>query len=76
MIPLKCLLQYLGLAESYCVQHILVDMTFLIFLLEDLQGQALEIQKKHLAFGHSICVAKNYQKHIYFVLELGEPALP
>ena len=32
--------------------------------------------KKHVVLDDSIYVAKNYQKRIYFVLELGETALP
>ena len=61
------------------VQHILIDITLLIFLLKDIIIYRIRPGKhkktRHVALDDSIHTAKNYRKHIYFVFKLGEPAL-
>ena len=57
----------------------MIDMKLLIFFVKKhnyLQDQAWKAQKtRHVALDDSIPTTKNYQKHIYFVFNLGEPAL-
>ena len=55
-------------------RHDVID--FLVERHNCLQDQARKAQKtRHVALDDSIPTTKNYRKHIYFVFNLGEPAL-
>ena len=62
------------LGSTHTDRHDVID--FLVKRHNCLQDQARKAEKtRHVALDDSIPTTKNYRKHIYFVFNLGEPAL-